>query len=184
MTHLGGGNHMGEEDRRGDVNVVDGSGLPIFLDIVTDYILARDSSVVSQGDLPEHLAQLIEQMKAESDAAAQTLYQQMFDEASTAGFLIPSTSFNKCFKPALVGDLVHNLVESSRVELDQFVDGLKTHHILELLRLRPDDSCSIFSSRTKPVTVEAVRLLLHFRYRTENHAETGQQTAQGFLTFL
>jgi len=47
----------------------------------------------------------------------------MFDEACTAGFLIPSTSFNKSFIPALVGALVNNLVESSRVELDQFVDG-------------------------------------------------------------
>ncbi|KAH3740992.1 hypothetical protein DPMN_047710 [Dreissena polymorpha] len=62
--------------------------------------------------------------------------------------------------------------------------GLKTHQVLELLRLRPDDSYCIFSGRTKPVTVEAVRLLLHFRYRTGNHAETDQQTAQGFLTFL
>ncbi|XP_052240257.1 uncharacterized protein LOC127850897 isoform X3 [Dreissena polymorpha] len=163
----------------------DGPGLPIFSDIVTDYILDRDRSVVSEGDLPEHLAQLIEQMKeADSDAAAQTLFQQMFDEACTAGFLIPSTSFNKSFIPALVGALVNNLVESSRVELDQFVDGLKTHQVLELLRLRPDDSYCIFSGRTKPVTVEAVRLLLHFRYRTGNHAETDQQTAQGFLTFL
>ncbi|KAH3834783.1 hypothetical protein DPMN_108118 [Dreissena polymorpha] len=59
--------------------------------------------------------------EAESDAAAQALFQQMFDEASTAGFLIPSTSFNKSFIPALVGAIVHNLVDSSyKIELFQY----------------------------------------------------------------
>ncbi|CAC5408273.1 unnamed protein product [Mytilus coruscus] len=126
----------------------DGPGLPIFSDIVTDYILLGKPCILNVDDLPEGLKNTI---------------------VMILQVALLETQLNKCKK-----------------ELDQFIKGLDTHHVLSLLKQDVNIACArtLFSGRVNPLTVQTLRNLLRFKYDTGNAALGQRATGQGFLTFL
>ncbi|XP_052094530.1 uncharacterized protein LOC127730269 isoform X2 [Mytilus californianus] len=167
--------------------IQDGPGLPIFSDIVTDYILLGKPCILNVDDLPEGLKNTIVMMQdCTSEPDLQNMYSGIFDEAVDAGFIIPPSSFKKKHVNILLAALLETQLNKCKKELDQFIKGLDTHQVLSLLKQDVNIACArtLFSGRVKPLTVQTLRNLLKFKYDTGNAALDQRATGQGFLTFL
>ncbi|KAH3701224.1 hypothetical protein DPMN_076207 [Dreissena polymorpha] len=74
------------------------------------------------------------------------------------------------------------MVLDCRDELEQFIEGLRTHNVLTLVR--EEKLCCLFSSWKPPVTAADVRGLLKFKYRQDINREADRETGQQFVRFI
>ncbi|XP_052066002.1 uncharacterized protein LOC127705688 isoform X2 [Mytilus californianus] len=167
--------------------IQDGPGLPIFSDIVTDYIINGQTSVINPDDLPDGLKDALEKMQnSASDRDAKEAYSSIMDIATDIGFIVPITSFTKKHVKPLQAAFIESQISSCKDELNQFIEGLDTHQVMSLLR-QPENRASarsLFSGRVKPITVGKFRKLLKFKYAEGNANQDQRATGIGFLTFL
>ncbi|KAH3855234.1 uncharacterized protein LOC127870976 isoform X2 [Dreissena polymorpha] len=80
------------------------------------------------------VATLVKMTHASSDRELQELYFSIYDQREAAGFMLLCNSFKKDHIPLLQSALVSNMVLDCRDELDQFIEGLRTHNVLTLVR--------------------------------------------------
>ncbi|XP_063406073.1 uncharacterized protein LOC134690032 [Mytilus trossulus] len=165
----------------------DGPGLPIFSDIVTDYIINGETVVLNLDDLPDGLRDTLEKMQdSASDSEARDMYSSVLDIAADVGFIVPLTSFTRCHVKQLKAAFIESQISSCKDELNQFIEGLDTHRVLSLLRQTENmaSARSLFSGRVKPLTVSQLRGLIRFNFKDGNAKRAEEATAQGFITFL
>ncbi|VDI84102.1 Hypothetical predicted protein [Mytilus galloprovincialis] len=165
----------------------DGPGLPIFSDIVTDYIINGETVVLNLDDLPDGLRDTLDKMQdSASDSEARDMYSSVLDIAADVGFIVPLTSFTRCHVKQLKAAFIESQISSCKDELNQFIEGLDTHRVLSLLRQTENMASArcLFSGRAKPLTVSQLRGLLRFSFKDGNAKVAEEATAQGFLTFL
>ncbi|OPL33674.1 hypothetical protein AM593_04441, partial [Mytilus galloprovincialis] len=165
----------------------DGPGLPIFSDIVTDYIINGETVVLNLDDLPDGLRDTLDKMQASaSDSEARDIYSSVLDIAADVGFIVPLTSFTRCHVKQLKAAFIESQISSCKDELNQFIEGLDTHRVLSLLRQTENmaSARSLFSGRVKPLTVSQLRGLIRYSFKDGNAKGAEEATMQGFLTFL
>ncbi|KAH3834334.1 hypothetical protein DPMN_107657 [Dreissena polymorpha] len=160
----------------------DGPGFPVFADAVVSYITGQRDAAVNKEDIDDRIGSVIEQMRATSDLVQlQQLFSSNAIDALDVGFVVPSTSFRREHIALLEGVFAEDLVSSCREELDQFIEGLRTHDVLQMIT---SNAWPLLSGRLRPVIAAAMRSLLRFKYRDGNLRQGDQATAQAFLAFL
>lgn len=164
----------------------DGPGLPIFSDIVTDYILTGKWEMLNVDDLSDRMKDAMKRMEDSSDANLQNIYAQNFDEASDAGFMIPPASFTRRHVNVLKAACIEAQISIPKQSLDQFIEGLETHEVLSLLKREENiiSARTLFSGRAKPVSVAELLSLLRFNYNSGSTLMEERTTGQGFTTFI